>query len=624
MRALAGRHELVKATTQFRNDASSRNYSTGTRYDDVPASTPRIPLVGVSKALDASQIYTGSDYSRSSLRRSNSIESIPSHVTVTRSRSNSSKDDFLLRETKLTSLSREKIDLGRDRGNTPTTEELTSSHRLVQHEDGEIAQIRNELGSAQRLLKGKNEEITEMREELASFHRLVERKDGEITLIRQELASVQREASLAQHRFEQQIFRKDQQISSIREELTGEVTSSHRLVQQKDDEMAQISEAYIAQRRLEQQKDEQISSIWQELASSQRLAQRKDEDIVHIREELFTSQRLVEQKNEEIAVFLMRYESLEASRDEIKGNLDAFTDVLNINSDEVHLSDKSLGSGSFAGVSVGRWREMRVAVKKIHELIISQRNEAMFKREVVVCSRLHHPNIMVVCGAVMTEGAPLQIVMELLEGSVSEVIDAAHASRSYLTIYEQLSIAMDMTSGIAYLHQIRPRPYVHGDIRPSNVLVTRDMKVKIGDLGAAHIIESSLSAGPMSPPYLAPERAPLSGGTATSSTLSSDVYSMGVSLLEIFTGVGPIPEERHTQLGLLANRSNLFVLCSRLISRDPAKRLSAQTCFETLKIYFGQHEKHLSELELVTAKRLVNGVFEKDTHKVILLNISLN
>ena len=224
----------------------------------------------------------------------------------------------------------------------------------------------------------------------------------------------------------------------------------------------------------------------------------------------------------------------------------------------------------------------------------------------------------------MTEGAPLQIVMELLEGSVSEVIDAAHASRSYLTIYEQLSIAMDMTSGIAYLHQIRRRPYVHGDIRPSDVLVTRDMKVKIGDLGAAHIIESSLSAGPMSPPYLAPERAPLSCGTATSSTLSSDVYSMGVSLLEVFTGVGPIPEERNTQLGLLANRSNLFVLCSRLISRDPAKRFSAQTCFETLKIYFGQHEKRLSERELITAKRLVNGVFGKDTHKVILLNISLN
>ena len=70
---------------------------------------------------------------------------------------------------------------------------------------------------------------------------------------------------------------------------------------------------------------------------------------IFFREDLFTSQRLVEQKNEEIAVSLMRYEALEASRDEIKRNLDAFTDVLNINSDEVHLSNKSLGSGSFAG-----------------------------------------------------------------------------------------------------------------------------------------------------------------------------------------------------------------------------------------------------------------------------------
>ena len=72
-------------------------------------------------------------------------------------------------------------------------------------------------------------------------------------------------------------------------------------------------------------------------------------NLIFFREELFTSQRLVEQKDEEIAVSLMRYEALEASRDEIKGNLDAFTDVLNINSDAVHLSDKSLGSGSFAG-----------------------------------------------------------------------------------------------------------------------------------------------------------------------------------------------------------------------------------------------------------------------------------
>ena len=273
---------------------------------------------------------------------------------------------------------------------------------------------------------------------------------------------------------------------------------------------------------------------------------------------------------------------------------------------------------------MGQWRGMKVAVKKIHDLITSQRNVAMFRREVLVCSRLHHPNIMVVCGAVTTEGSPLQIVMELLEGSVSEVIDAAHASGSYLTNYEQLSIAMDMTSGISYLHQIRPRPYVHGDIRPSNVLVTRDMKVKVGDLGAAHIIESSLSAGPMSPPYLAPERLPESGSPATSSTLNSDVYSVGVSLLEIFTGVGPISEERQTQLDALASRPDLFMLCSCLIGRNPASRISSQRCFETLKVHFVEHERGLTAEKILTAKRIVCGVFEGDTHMVLLQKISLD
>ena len=260
---------------------------------------------------------------------------------------------------------------------------------------------------------------------------------------------------------------------------------------------------------------------------------------------------------------------------------------------------------------------MPVAVKKIHDLIASPRNVAMFKQEVRVCSRLHHPNIMVVCGAVMTEGAPLQIVMDLLEGSVGEVIDAAHASGTYLTIYEQLSIAMDMASGISYLHQFRPRSYVHGDIRPSNVLVTRDMKVKIGDLGATHIIASSLSAGPMSPSYLAPER------SSTSSTLASDVYSLGVSFVEIFTGVGPIPEERQTQLASLADRSHLFMLCSRLICLEPANRMSAQKCFEALKTTFAEHERQLPTKGIIAAKRLVQGMFDDDEHKVTLRNVSI-
>ncbi|XP_065845693.1 uncharacterized protein [Oscarella lobularis] len=376
-----------------------------------------------------------------------------------------------------------------------------------------------------------------------------------------------------------------------------------------DTEKASIREELASCQRL---KDEEIASLSEELSSAAQrhsnelasLTQRQREEIASVRDEL--------------AVSLTRCQNLVASRNEIKQRLDEFTDVLNINPAEVKVTAQKVGSGAFASVSVGEWRGMKVAVKQIHDLITSQRNIELFEQEFLVCSRLHHPNIMTVCGAVMAEGVPLQLVMELLEGSVSEVLDEAQASESNLNVCEQLSIAMDMTSGISYLHQIRPRPYVHGDIRPSNILVTKDMKGKVGDLGTAHLIESSLSAGPVSEQYLAPERKRPPEGTATLSTLPSDVYSVGVSLIEIFTGKKPASQLRRTQLDALANRPNLFKLCSSLIDCYPVNRPSAQECFDALKTEFRSSQSHLLALGLFPTTRLVKGVFGKDGHRVQL------
>ena len=213
----------------------------------------------------------------------------------------------------------------------------------------------------------------------------------------------------------------------------------------------------------------------------------------------------------------------------------------------------------------------------------------------------------------MEDGIPFQIVSELLEGSVSEVIDAAHSSSCYLFHYEQLSIVVEMTSAIAYLHGLQPRPYVHADIRPTNVLVTRDMKVKVADLGAAHLVESSKSAGPLSPKYVAPERMPPASGR---SSLPSDVYSLGVSLIEIFTGVGPIPEERNGQLLPMRNRRRLHVICSRMISNERERPTSA----ECLAVLIREIEE-LARSGIPAIKRMVKGKFKGGAsrrHKVVL------
>ncbi|XP_065840669.1 ubiquitin carboxyl-terminal hydrolase 9X-like isoform X2 [Oscarella lobularis] len=486
---------------------------------------------------------------------------------------------------------------------------------------GRYTQLEQESARSESDLKKLSGRYTQLEQESARSESDLKKLSGRFTQLEQESARAESDLRKASERYVQL----EQESAQAKSDLRKVSARCAQLEQ----ENKRASERFVqVERRLRkelsianQRRDKDVALIRQELASvrseaceaQRRLELQKDEVISSLRNEL-TSVKCSYQ--EEMAIALTRCETMEASRNEMKSRLDEFTDVLSINPDELHLLDQKLGSGAFAGVIVGQWRGMSVAVKKIHDLIASPRNVAMFKREVSVCSRLHHPNIMIVCGAVMAEGSPLQIVMELLEGSVGEVIDAAHASGSYLTVYEQLSITMDMASGISYLHQIRPLPYVHGDIRPSNVLVTRDMKVKVGDLGSAHIIESSLSAGPMSPSYVAPER------SRTSSTLASDVYSFGVSLIEIFTGVGPIPEERQTQLAVLAPRSHLFMLCSRLIRQEPADRMSAQRCFETLKATVAENRSILPSREIDAAKRLVQGIFEGTMHKVSLVNVS--
>ena len=256
-----------------------------------------------------------------------------------------------------------------------------------------------------------------------------------------------------------------------------------------------------------------------------------------------------------------------------------------------------------------------MAVKQFHTLMTTEGTIPLFRREVLT-SRLHHPNIVRVCGAIMRRGLPFQIISEILEGSVNEVIASAHSSGFYLSNYEQLSIAVGMTSGITYLHKLHPRPYVHGDIRPTNVLVTRDMRVKVADLGSAHLLDSSRSTGPMSPQYVAPER--LSPIPARSS-LSTDVYSLGVSLIEIFTGLVLIPDERNGQLSRLleVNRIQVHGICARMISGQDSRPQSSE-CLEALT---GEVAELLS-LGTPAMKRLVKGTFEgegeKRRHKVVL------
>ena len=99
------------------------------------------------------------------------------------------------------------------------------------------------------------------------------------------------------------------------------------------------------------------------------------------------------------------------------------------------------------------------------------------------------------------------------------------------------------------------------------------MRAKLGDLGAARFTDGSLSVGPMSPLYVAPERSRLADRTLPNSK-EADVYSMGVTLGELFTGDQMDHEDRPRQLRSVRQR-DLRLVCVKMACENVRERMMA-------------------------------------------------
>lgn len=153
-------------------------------------------------------------------------------------------------------------------------------------------------------------------------------------------------------------------------------------------------------------------------------------------------------------------------------------EVLTIPSTEIVFNEKKLGKGSYGGirfvfqltlvfllysrnleVKLAHWLGCPVAVKQLHDLLAdSKRNIDLIKQEVTVAWKIHHPNVVAVCGVVLEledEKVSVWIVMELLEGSVSDVLDVSQTrSVRSLSLKEMVDMTYDALCGIRYLHSM--------------------------------------------------------------------------------------------------------------------------------------------------------------------------
>jgi serine/threonine-protein kinase len=164
-----------------------------------------------------------------------------------------------------------------------------------------------------------------------------------------------------------------------------------------------------------------------------------------------------------------------------------------------------------------------------------------FHQEAKAAANLSHPNIVTVHDFGL-EGEQLFIIMEYIPGThLKKIIQ----EREKLSIEEGLDILIQASAGIGYAHRAG---IVHCDVKPHNILVAPDKRVKVTDFGIARALasiqpdeKSNIVWG--SPQYLSPEQA---NGEAPSP--ASDVYSLGVVMYETLTGKLPFYSKDANQM----------------------------------------------------------------------------
>lgn len=196
---------------------------------------------------------------------------------------------------------------------------------------------------------------------------------------------------------------------------------------------------------------------------------------------------------------------------------------------------EEIGRGGMGNVYLAEREDLKqkVALKIIKKGLDSEDILRRFKHESEILATLEHPNIArLIDGGTTPDGLPFY-TMEFVEG---QPIDEFCNNKS---LEEKLDLFRQVCKAVAYAHA---RLVVHRDLKPSNIIVDADGTAKLLDFGIAKILSednfgrkgTATSLGMMTPNYASPEQ--IRGEQVTTAT---DIYSLGIIVYELLTGVLP-------------------------------------------------------------------------------------
>lgn len=234
------------------------------------------------------------------------------------------------------------------------------------------------------------------------------------------------------------------------------------------------------------------------------------------------------------------------------GNLVISVQVLR-NVTKNFAAENELGRGGFGVVYKGELDDgTKIAVKRMESGVITNKALDEFQAEIAVLSKVRHRHLVSLLGY-STEGNERILVYEYMpQGALSRhLFHWKSFELEPLSWKKRLNIALDVARAMEYLHNLAHQSFIHRDLKSSNILLGDDFKAKVSDFGLVKLApdgEKSFVtrlAGTFG--YLAPEYA-VTGKITT----KVDVFSFGVVLMELLTGLIALDEDRPEESQYLA------------------------------------------------------------------------